>query len=100
MSVASVEKKGDERLTIHIKDRFDFNDYRPFRQAYENVDASLEFVVNLSSTEFIDSSALSMLLLLREHAGGDSARIRVINCNPDIMRILDASNFQKLFDYS
>jgi anti-anti-sigma regulatory factor len=38
-----------------------------------------------------------MLLLLRDHAGGESSRIRLINCNPDVIKILAISNFDKLF---
>ncbi|MCB1654339.1 MAG: STAS domain-containing protein, partial [Pseudomonadales bacterium] len=45
-----------------------------------------------------DSSALGMLLLLRDHAGGDNAEIRVINSNPDVLKIFNISNFDKLFD--
>ena len=39
-----------------------------------------------------------MLLLWREHAGGDAARIRIINCTPEVRRILGIANFHTLFD--
>ena len=38
-----------------------------------------------------------MLLLLRDYAGGDRARIRIENCNSDVRRILSISNFEQLF---
>jgi len=48
----------------------------------------------------MDSSALGMLLLLRDHAGGDDAEVRVTNSNSDVRKILAISNFDKLFDIS
>ena len=46
---------------------------------------------------YLDSSALGMLLLLRDHAGGESAQIRIVHCNADVRRILNISNFEQLF---
>jgi hypothetical protein len=39
-------------------------------------------------------------LLLRDHAGGDKATVRLINCTPDVHKILAISNFSKLFQLS
>ncbi len=47
---------------------------------------------------YLDSSALGMLLLLRDHAGGDAAEVRIVNCNPDVRKILTISNFEQLFE--
>ena len=55
-------------------------------------------MVDLKEATYVDSSALGMLLLLRDHAGGDSSEIRVINSNPDVLKIFNISNFDKLFD--
>ena len=55
-------------------------------------------VVDLKDATYLDSSALGMLLLLREHAGGDESDIRVVNSSPDVRKILGISNFDKLFD--
>ncbi|MEB0155953.1 STAS domain-containing protein, partial [Pseudomonas sp. CCC3.2] len=46
---------------------------------------------------YLDSSALGMLLLLRDHAGGENSKISLINCNKDVGTILTISNFSKLF---
>jgi anti-anti-sigma factor len=53
--------------------------------------------VDLGRTNYVDSSALGMLLLLREHAGGDDANIRIVNANDEIRKILTISNFDRLF---
>jgi anti-anti-sigma factor len=54
-------------------------------------------VVDLQATDYMDSSALGMLLVLRERAGGDRAQIRIVNCKPEIRRILDIARFGQLF---
>ncbi len=58
-------------LTIHVEGRFDFNCHQQFRRAYEGAAAGsyTEYVVDLRGTEYIDSAALGMLLVLRESAG-------------------------------
>ena len=85
-------------ITINISGRFDFNVHQEFRQAYEQArHADTKYVVNLAETEYMDSSALGMLLLLRERAGGDKADIEIVNCSPEIKKILTISNFHQLF---
>ena len=54
-------------------------------------------MVDLKGATYLDSSALGMLLLLRDHAGGDHARISLVNCNPDVRKTLSISNFEQLF---
>lgn len=85
-------------LVIRIEGRFDFSTHKAFRDSYEHANPKVtNYVVDLSDTTYLDSSALGMLLLLRDHAGGDSARISIENCNSDVRRILSISNFEQLF---
>ena len=85
-------------LTITIDGRFDFSSHKEFRDAYRDVDPGANYVVDMSKTDYMDSSALGMLLLLREYAGADKAKISITGCSPDIRKILTISNFQKLFN--
>ena len=57
------------------------------------------FVVDLSRTSYLDSSALGMLLILREHAGAD-AEVTLANPAPAVREILKLSNFDQLFKIS
>ncbi|MGF2735269.1 STAS domain-containing protein [Marinobacter sp. DUT-1] len=85
-------------LVIRIEGRFDFSTHQAFRDSYEHAGPKVtNYIVDLSDTTYLDSSALGMLLLLRDHAGGDSARISIENCNSDVRRILSISNFEQLF---
>ncbi|AMB85317.1 anti-anti-sigma factor [Pseudomonas agarici] len=99
MAVESAVTGNGRKLTISIKGRFDFGKHQAFRNSYEQLDSLPESViVDLNETTYLDSSALGMLLLLRDHVGGDDADIRVINSNSDVRKILAISNFDKLFD--
>jgi anti-anti-sigma factor len=57
-------------------------------------------VVDLKEATYLDSSALGMLLLLRDHVGGDESRVSMVNTSSDVRKILAISNFDKLFDIS
>lgn len=95
----SIADEGKKR-TISINGRFDFTLHKEFRNSYKDAAADAEFEVNASGMEYMDSSALGMLLLLREHAEGNQAgkRVKIVGCNDEIKKILDVSNFSKLFD--
>ena len=51
-------------------------------------------MVDLSRTSYLDSSALGMLLLLRERC----ADVRVENASDDVRKVLEIANFQRLFE--
>jgi anti-anti-sigma factor len=88
------------KQVINIQGRFDFSVQAEFRKAYEQVENASSFILNFASADYMDSSALGMLLLLRDYAGGDTAKIELINCRSEIRNILEISNFQKLFKIS
>ena len=85
-------------VTLQLGERFDFSVHRAFHDACLDGRAARSYVIDLGEVSSMDSSALGMLLLLRDHAGGDSSEIRVINSNPDVLKIFNISNFDKLFD--
>ncbi len=98
MAIQTRRSDDGRTLTIKIDGRFDFSTHQSFRDAYEHGDQEVsEYIIDMSDTTYLDSSALGMLLLLRDYAGGDSARIRIENCNSDVRRILTISNFEQLF---
>lgn len=101
MPVTTRRSDDGETQIIAIEGRFDFSTHQLFRDAYEkNPEGVRHWVVDMSDTTYLDSSALGMLLLLRDFAGGDNASIRIENCNSDVRRILTISNFEQLFSIS
>jgi anti-anti-sigma factor len=98
MAIESNASPTGDELTISIEGRFDFSSHQEFRECYERAEGSpRSYVVDLNRTTYLDSSALGMLLLLRDHAGGDGADIKIVNCNRDVKKILTISNFEQLF---
>ena len=101
MAIMASESQDGKELTIKIQGRFDFSAHQEFRDAYEKtLQSPSNYVVDLKETTYLDSSALGMLLLLRDHAGGDNSDIKIMNCNPDVKKILAISNFEQLFNIS
>ena len=98
MAVSSRVSSDGSILTINISGRFDFSSHQDFRKAYESLSQpNVGYVIDMADAEYLDSSALGMLLLMREHAGGDRADIKISNCRPQIKNILKVANFAKLF---
>ena len=87
--------------TIYIIGRFDFNIHQEFRKSYEKAKSTAsKYIINLADTQYLDSSALGMLLLLRDSAGGDKSDVTIITGNAEVKKILTISNFEKLFKIS
>ena len=88
----------NDELTIKVQGRFDFSALQQFRNAYEKVNPKPKsYVVDLKESDYLDSSALGMLLALRDYAGGDGANIRITNANSDIKKILVITKLDELF---
>lgn len=95
---SQISAEGDS-VSIAIEGRFDFSSHRDFRSAYESHgDAVKNYTIDMSDTAYLDSSALGMLLLLRDFASNNSATIKIINCTDDVKKIFSISNFEQLFD--
>jgi anti-anti-sigma factor len=98
MSITTSRSSDGAELVINIKGRFDFSSHQAFRDAYEGAGgADVAYTIDMAETTYLDSSALGMLLLLRDYAGGDKAGVAIVNCNPDVRKILTISNFEQLF---
>lgn len=99
MAITSTVSADGSQVTIYIQGRFDFSSHQDFRNAYERLARTPNrFRVDLQGTSYLDSSALGMLLLLRDYAGGERAEIEIVNCSQDVKKILLISNFEQLFN--
>ena len=90
----------DHVARISISGRFDFQTHRDFKAGYapslENP-AIREFEIELSQVDYLDSSALGIMMLLRERAQSAGKTVVLVRPNPAIVQILDIANFNKLF---
>jgi len=65
---------------IVLEGRFDFGSHRDFKTSYETpLGASdvRELEIDMGGVEYLDSSALGMLLILRERAGATNKRVAI-----------------------
>ena len=96
---ASVESEPG-RARIRLNGRFDFSAHRVFRESYSpSLDAGgvSELEIDLGHVDYVDSSALGMLLMLREKAQAANKTVVLSNCRGPVRQVLDIANFGKLF---
>ncbi len=98
MGISSHLNHDGSEMTLKIVGRFDFSQHQAFRAALETPDNNVRnFTVDLGKSEYMDSAALGMLLLLLEKVGGSRDRVKIVNPNPSVRKILEIANFDKLF---
>ncbi len=97
MAIEVVRQEGGT-ARLRVRGVFDFSLHEDFRHALETLNGANACVVDLSGVEALDSSALGMLLVLRDRLGGDGARVRITGAAPGIRRVLEISRFDKLFE--
>lgn len=96
---ASVSKESGN-AEVALVGRFDFNAHREFRAAYEPLIADAEvrsLSINMAGVEYLDSSALGMLLMLRDKAGAANKALTLVDVRGAVRQVLDIANFGKLF---
>ena len=97
MPVQTVESPEKDEVVIKVSGRFDFTCHQEFVKGYKSwPPGSKGYVVDLSQAEFMDSSAMGMLLQLREY-GDKRAGVSLVNGSDSVRDILRIANFDKLF---
>ncbi len=94
------EKMDGSASWLSLEGRFDFHSHRDFRTAYEAVLAKAEvreIVLDFRLVDYLDSSALGMLLLLREKAEAVGKKVKLANLTGSVKQVMEIANFGKLF---
>ena len=84
-------------MVIHLQEKFDFSGAEKFRAAYEGRDVE-EYTINFEKTDYMDSSGLGMLLNMKRNIGNKP--VNLINCKPQIKKVLVISRFDEQFHIS
>lgn len=95
----NVSNEGDKGI-VKLAGRFDLNDHRTFKVAYEPLlqQAGLKTVeIDLAGIEYLDSSALGMMMLMRERAQAAGKSVVLSKPGNTVAQILEIANFGKLF---
>lgn len=95
MNLKITKDRGD--VIISLPENFGFSVRNDFRKAMTGNPKGTRYFLDFKEVQRIESSALGMMLMLRETAGGGSADISVINSGPEVSKILQLAQFHKLF---
>jgi len=98
MAISVSESSDGQTVTVTLPNEFDFRAHKEFRETHKNPKENVRYVLDFSKTEHMDSSALGMLLLMREELGNEDANVRIINCRENIKSLLEMASFHQLFD--
>lgn len=99
MSISVSQREGSD-ATISLGERFDFGSVDQFRRSYESL-AGLKrknLTIDFRNTRYMDSSALGMLINAKAFFKDAEVKIRLVNANEQIKKILSISRFDTKFD--
>lgn len=100
MGIITQVSNDQTTVTIQISGQFNAGIHREFRDAYkdrvENPNKA-HYIIDLGKTDYMDSAALGMLLLLHDYVGGGNSSITIRQANDTIRGILEIAKFDRLF---
>lgn len=97
MAVKTYISDDNKQLSIQVDERFDFSQHQHFRDAYNKFTAKgTLFTLDLSQTQYMDSSALGMILLLKDHAESIGGEIVISKPSDSVNKILEIAQFHRL----
>ena len=96
MSITTTLSDDQTVMNIVLPERFNFDVHSELRQACKDNKKIKKFILNLKNTNYIDSSALGMILQLKEQAGDTNDSVQIVNANGNVKEILEIANFDKI----
>jgi anti-anti-sigma factor len=99
MDITSSYRSQGKILVIDVGNKFDFSKVEEFRNAYAELkEETTHIAVELSRTEYMDSSALGMLLNMQKALNERKLSYSIENARPQVAKILKISRFDKKFE--
>jgi anti-anti-sigma factor len=93
-------QKVNDKLVLKLTGKFDFSQYIEFRKNCQNffkAEKNDLLEIDFDAVSYIDSSALGMLLALKETCDLSNKKISLVNVKGTVADIFKIANFQKLF---
>ncbi|QQR69819.1 MAG: STAS domain-containing protein [Alphaproteobacteria bacterium] len=93
------EQHGDG-LRLRLRDRFTFADYPAFRHLCTDIErgGALRIEINVSEMEFLDSSAIGMLLILHDETATRQGKLTIIHPRGQVRRALEIAAAKTLLN--
>ena len=89
----------NKTITINIDTAFEFTNHRDIRKAYDLIDNKIEnVVINFDRVEKIDSSAIGMLLQIKDRCSSNRLIAKITGCSDDMKYILRAFHLNEDFE--
>lgn len=82
--------------------RFDYSYYREFGELFKPLIESAsckEIILNFSDVQYLDSSALGMMVMLRKRFVNKDRHIKIKGARGATLEILTVANMQKIFEF-
>lgn len=97
MAINSSLSADGKTMTLHVNGRFDFSCHQGFVAAYkEYPKGDKYYVVDLKNADHLDSSAMGMLLQLRDYSNKEE-QVKIRHPHDGVSEVLKIANFDKLF---
>lgn len=98
MTITTVYDQNSNLLTINLPKQFVFNSYKAFREAYETTAPDTKTVkLNFQHTEYLDSAALGMLMLLHDHCNNAKRTMELSNYSEYVKKLITTTQLDKYF---
>jgi anti-anti-sigma factor len=97
------EQQAATKHTIRLPQRFDFSYHKNFNASYELLltDKSIrELDIDFSQVNYLDSSALGMLVLLAKKFSQANVKLTIVGAAGTAREIIEMANLSKLFTIS
>jgi HptB-dependent secretion and biofilm anti anti-sigma factor len=91
-----------EIASIRLPSRFDYSFHKQFGESYAPMldDSSIkEVVLDFSQVEYLDSSALGMMVLMQKKMFSKSVKVKIRGARGATDEILKMANMNKLFEF-
>ncbi len=87
-----------DTTTLVVAGDFKFDLYGEFRAQLGSVEAKSKLVLDLGKVTSMDSSAMGMLLNMKQSLGRGDREIRIVNAPDNILKLLLMARFDRKFE--
>ncbi|MEG3639127.1 STAS domain-containing protein [Magnetococcus sp. PR-3] len=89
--------QSDSETVIRVRGRFNVQQLFEVNNIRPSDHAGHKYIIDLAETEFLDSSGMGIILRLREQVSGTQENMVIRKARPEIRRLLETVQFDKLF---
>jgi HptB-dependent secretion and biofilm anti anti-sigma factor len=88
-------------IEIKLPATFDYSYHKLFIEEYTSIleKGTLQLVLDFSRVDYLDSSALGMLVMLNKRAEAKHASVKLKGARGATLEILEMANMQKMFKF-